>query len=133
MSGQPFDISIGIINPHVGNDNEGIITFQLSLYSSFLNEFGDQNNITFWQDNFVENSPMDVSVQYDYERIGRISNITITDLGSPPTLGEINSDNIEGSYEGTLYFLDDNTAGTPDANFNIPVPIRISFSALRGN
>lgn len=133
ISGQPLDIAFGIINPQIGSNNTGVISFQNSLYSDFLNNFGDQNNITFWFDEFVENTPMDIN-NYDGQRSRRISNITLTNLGTPPNAAMPGpSTNIQGYYQGTLYFLDDRTVGTPEASWNVPIPIRISFSAVRGN
>tara|TARA_Y100000385_G_C12818385_1_gene519257 strand:- start:49 stop:705 length:657 start_codon:yes stop_codon:yes gene_type:complete len=134
VSGQPMNIAFGILNPQLGADNTGVLSFQSSIYSDFLNNCGDQNNITFYYDQFVENTPMDIN-NYDPQRINNISNINLTDLGTPPTTAGAygSGTNIKGTYEGTLYFLDDNTNGTPDANWNIPIPIKISFSAVRAN
>ena len=134
VSGQPMNIAFGILNPQLGADNTGVLSFQSSIYSDFLNNCGDQNNITFYYDQFVENTPMDIN-NYDPQRINNISNINLTDLGTPPTTAGAygSGTNIKGTYEGTLYFLDDNTDGTPEANWNIPIPIKISFSAVRGN
>ena len=134
VSGQPMNIVFGILNPQLGANNNGVLSFQNSVLSDFLNNCGDQNGITFYLDQFVENTPMDIN-NYDPQRINNISNINLTDLGTPPTTAGAygSGTNIKGTYEGTLYFLDDNTNGTPDANWNIPIPIKISFSAVRGN
>ena len=134
VSGQPIDIALGILNPQLGANNTGVLSFQLSLLSDFLNNCGDDNDITFYYDQFVENTPMDLN-NYDPQRINNISNIILTDLGTPPTTAGLygSGTNIKGTYEAILYFLDDNTTGTSEANWNIPIPIKITFSAVRGN
>ncbi len=66
--------------------------------------------------------------------VGKISNINLIDLGTPPTVNSatgniIYGETIKGSYEGILYFLSSSPA--PDANYDIAVPNRVAFNAVR--
>ena len=64
--------------------------------------------------------------------VGKISNITLSSIGTPPTYASSNDgDNLSGSYEGILYFYANGSTG--EINHDIPVPIKISFSAVRIN
>ena len=133
VSGQPLVLGMGILNPQIG-DNEGLITFTTSFSSAFLSEFAEQNNITLWSDLYVENTPMTYSEAYENDLVGKISNIMISDLGTSPDLSQglfSYGEPIQGSYEGVLYFRDNDPYG--DAIFDVPVPIRIAFSAIRIN
>ena len=133
VSGQPLQLGLVIFNPQIG-DNEGAISFLYSSSSAFLSEFAEQNNITLWLDDFVENTPMTVSEAYENNLVGKISNIMISDLGtsSDINLGSLYGEPIQGSYEGVLYFKDNEAFGS-DAMYDVPVPIRIAFSAVRIN
>ena len=48
VSGQPINITVGILNPQLGADNTGILSFQSSASSDFLNNIADcvQKEIT---------------------------------------------------------------------------------------
>ena len=75
----------------------------------------------------VENSP----APYGSDGNRRVSNINITDLGTPSSLDYTNGnyiwgETIKGSYEGMLYFR-----SSISNDYDIPVPIRIEFSAVR--
>ena len=133
ISGQPLQLGLGIGNPQIG-DNEGAISFISSGGSVFLSEFAEQNNITLWFDDYVENTPMTVSEAYENNLVGKISNIMISDLGTSADIsqGLLYGEPIQGSYEGVLYFKDNEAFGS-DAMYDVPVPIRIAFSAVRIN
>ena len=133
ISGQPLQLGLGIFNPQIG-DNEGAISFLYSGGSVFLSEFAEQNNITLLFDDYVENTPMTVSEAYENNLVGKISNIMISDLGTSADLpqGLLYGEPIQGSYEGVLYFKDNEAFGS-DAMYDVPVPIRIAFSAVRIN
>ena len=133
VSGQPLGVlGMGILNAQIG-DNEGVISFLSTASSAYLSEFAELNNITLWLDNYVENTPMTYSEAYENNLVGKISNITISDLGTSADLsqGRLYGEPIQGSYEGVLYFRDNAPYG--DAIFDVPVPIRIAFSAIRIN
>ena len=57
-----------------------------------------------------------------YSNRGKISNINITDLGKSG-----GNTTLKGSYQGILYFV----SGIGPNDYDIPVPIRIEFSAVR--
>lgn len=134
VSGQPIQIILTILNAQQGN-NSGSIDFGPSGLGSFLYEFAEQNNITFYGNNYVENTPASYTDAIQNDLLGIVSNIELSDLGTGPTIDSPNfsyGQNIEGTYQGILYFKDRDTYGG-DAMFDIPVPIRISFSAVRTN
>lgn len=134
VSGQPLGVlGMGILNPQIG-DNEGVISFLSAASSAFLSEFAELNNITLWLDDYVENTPMTVSEAYENDLVGKISNIMISDLGTSADISEGRpyGEPIQGSYEGVLYFKDNEAFGS-DAMYDVPVPIRIAFSAVRIN
>ena len=63
---------------------------------------------------FVEN------IGDGYNQRGKISNINITDLGTS------GGETIKASYEKVIYFK-----SSVQSDYDIPVPIRIEFSAVR--
>jgi len=136
VSGQPIGLILSIPNPELGN-NFGSIGFDTASLStgSFLYEYAEQNNISFFPSDFVENTPVSYSDAIQNDLLGNVSNIVLSDLGTGPTYESQNfyyGQNIQGTYEGILYFKDRDAYGG-DAMFDIPVPLRISFSAIRMN
>ena len=136
VSGHPIGLSLIIPNPELGN-NFGSIGFDITSLGtgSFLYEYAEQNNITFSLNDFVENTPVSYSDAIQNDLLGNVYNIVLSDLGTGPTYESQNfyyGQNIQGTYEGILYFKDRDAYGG-DAMFDIPVPLRISFSAVRMN
>ena len=109
-------------NAQLGTNNGslGVAGFYITEY---LESLGIAN-IFF---GFVENEPM--SFSDGFSEINKISNINITDLGTPSTINAgvvIATGTINGTYEGILYFSSGELAA-----YDIPVPIRIEFNAVR--
>ena len=143
VSGDYIGISLGIAAPFVGADNEGGFSFSSILYPvgspgviEYLESIGAQGNLGFY-----EGAP----AIYGDPNQGLITGINITDLGTPgtawgqPGCAFTDSDGvpiacwgeaIKGSYSGVLYYT---SATQFPYNYNIPVPIRIEFSAPRYN
>lgn len=125
VSGQTIGMIINIDNATLGN-NEGSLFFNISYpyVDNYLQSLDVLNNGLF---DFVENSP----APYGSDGNRRVSNINITDLGTPSSLDYTNGnyiwgETIKGSYEGMLYFR-----SSISNDYDIPVPIRIEFSAVR--
>lgn len=144
VSGQPLWIGMGISNPQLGSNPRGALTFQTTAYIVDVEQTYDVN---LRYGDFVENSPGDLIDAYTNNLDNIISNINITDLGSPPSNSNDYSDpnyiyspfgdNIKGTYEGILYFNDKSddyiNGGDNGRNLVVPFPIKISFSAPRIN
>ena len=131
VSGQPLQIFFYIENPQLGSNNTGSIQFLVNS-GSFLYNYAEQNNFNFTVSSFVENTPMNAVDAIVDGVVGKISNITLSSIGTPPTNVTSNDgDNLYGSYEGILYFYANGLTG--EINHDIPVPIKISFSAVRIN
>lgn len=131
ISGEPINLGLIIENPKLGA-NSGALIF--SLLTTFMNNYADQKNISL-NSLFVENNPnLTYSEVYANALNKRITNIMLTDLGTPPSFPTLfDGNNVKGSYEGILYFMDNDAVGGSNAPVNIPVPIRISFSIPRFN
>ena len=132
VSGQPISFTMIIENPQLGNNNGSIILGA----TSYMQEYAAQNNISvdFQASFFVENSP-NLTASNASGLLRKVSNISITDLGTPPS-SPIVSDgqNVKGSYQGTLYFRDDDDLDNGGSSqFSVAIPLSISFSALRSN
>ena len=144
VSGQPLWIGMGISNPQLGSNPRGALTFQTTAYIVDVEQTYDVN---LRYGVFVENSPGDLIDAYTNNLDNIISNINITDLGSPPSNSNDYTDpnftyspfgdNIEGTYEGILYFNDKSddyiNGGDNGRDLVVPFPVKISFSAPRGN
>ena len=122
VSGQNMSIAMSFDNAQLGTNNGslGVAGFYITEY---LESLGIAN-IFF---GFVENEPM--SFSDGFSEINKISNINITDLGTPSTINAgivIATGTINGTYEGILYFSSGELAA-----YDIPVPIRIEFNAVR--
>ena len=122
VSGQNMSINMSFDNAQLGTNNGslGIAGFYITEY---LESLGVANNYL----GFVENEPM--SFFDGLSEINKISNINITDLGTASTINAgviIATGTINGTYEGILYF----SSGELSA-YDIPVPIRIEFNAVR--
>ena len=130
VSGQPLQIMLLINNPQLGSNNNGRIQFLDAInQGSFLYNYAEQNNFTFLGNDFVENTPMNSIDAITEGLVGKISNITLSNIGTPPiNLYSFDGDNLSGSYEGTLYFI-----ANGSRSHDTPVPIKISFSAVRYN
>ena len=127
VSGQNMSITMVFDNAQLGtnNGNLGNFPFLAGFYiTEYIESLGvGENGLT----SFVENGPMSWS-DGQSER-GKISNINITDLGTPPTQNGatiVATGTIKGTYEGILYF-----PSNYGADYDIPVPIRIEFNAVR--
>jgi len=146
ISGQPLWIVLGISNPQLGSNPRGTLVFQTR--TPYIQDVEESYNVQLALGGiFVENSPGDLIEVYTNNLDNIISNITITDLGTPPSNSNNYTDpnytyspfgdNIVGSYEGVLYFndkTDDNISGGDSGrNLVVPLPIKISFSVPRGN
>ena len=134
VSGQPLQIVLLINNPQLGSNNNGRIEFiETSAADSFLNNYAEQNNFSFLGSSFVENTSMNAIDAISEGVVGKISNITLSSIGTPPSNPILfDGDNISGSYEGVLYFIANGWTSS-ETNHDIPVPIKISFSAVRFN
>ena len=140
VSGDYIGAGLGIVGPFVGADNEGSFSFS-SIYAvgspgviEYLESIGAQVNLGYY-----EGAP----AIFGDPNQGLITGINITDLGTPgtawgqPGCAFTDSDGvpiacwgeaIKGSYSGVLYYT---SATQFPYNYNIPVPIRIEFSAPR--
>jgi hypothetical protein len=116
VSGQNMYINMSFDNAQLGsnNGNLGVFPGNGGFYIlEYLESIG-VGNLTA----FVENGPMSFSDGYNQRY--KISNINLTDLGTS------GGETIKGTYESVLYFQ-----ASVTADFDIPVPIRIEFSAIR--
>ena len=135
ISGQPINITMIIENPQIGNNN-GSITFGST---SYMQNYILENNISIdiSTNYFVENRTDLTIIDADSLGVlGKISNISITDIGTPPSSPSIlDGQNVSGTYQGTLYFRDDSLVVSDFANslYNVPMPLKISFNAPRRN
>ena len=128
ISGQPINFTVIIENAQLGNNN-GSMTLGVT---SYMQDYAAQNNISidFQAGYFVENSP-NLTASNASGLLRKISNISITDLGTPPQT-MLDGQNVKGSYQGTLYFRnDDDLINAGSSQFSVAVPISISFSAPR--
>ena len=135
ISGQPINITMIIENPQIG-DNNGSITFGST---SYMQNYILENNISIdvSTNYFVENrTDLNATDANTLGLLGKVSNISITDLGTPPSSTiTLDGQNVSGSYQGTLYFRDNDDLESDFVNslFSVPVPLKISFSAPRWN
>ena len=104
-------------NAQLGN-NTGVVNLLNGFYiNEYLTSLGVSKTWEIF--GFVENEPM--SFADGLNESNKISNINLTDLGTPDGVTTK-----KGTYEGVWYFQPATGGG-----FNIPVPIRIEFSAIR--
>ena len=126
VSGQNMSIAMSFDNAQLGTNNGSLGNFPFSA-GFYITEYLESLGITSTFNGFVENEPMSWS-DGQSER-NKISNINITDLGTPSTINAgviIATGTINGTYEGILYFSSGGAAA-----YDIPVPIRIEFNAVR--
>ena len=113
VSGQNMELWMNFDNAQLGS-NTGIL---YDFGGFYIEEYLESISTT---GSFVEN------IGDGIDQAGIITDINITDLGtsgSPPySFGET----IKGSYEKVIYFRSNVTG-----DYDIPVPIRIEFSAVR--
>jgi hypothetical protein len=125
VSGQNMRIDITFDNAQLGSNNGSLNPFALGFYiTEYLESLGVGDGLL---QGFVENEPM--SFNDGQSEMNKISNINITDLGTPPTQNVVTvvvTGTIKGTYEGILYF-----SSFFGEDYDIPVPIRIEFNAAR--
>ena len=119
ISGQNMEIWMSFDNAQLGSNTGKIRIFNGFYIEQYVESIGSSSR------SFVENIGDGISQR------GKISNINITDLGIVGNLSvdgtsTTNSQTIKGSYEKVVYFRSINTG-----DFDIPVPIRIEFNAVR--
>ena len=114
VSGQNMELWMSFDNAQLGS-NTGRMTIFNGFYIDEYLESIDANSTSF-----VEN------IGDSFSQRDIMTDINITDLGtsgsSPYSYGET----IKGSYEKVIYFRSNSTG-----DYDIPVPIRIEFSAVR--
>ena len=114
-----MEITMSFDNTQLGSNNGRLNIFDGFYIEEYLETIGAKSS------QFVENIGDGIS------QSGKISNINITDLGIAGNrtvngTSTTNSQTIKGSYEKVVYFRSINTG-----DYDIPVPIRIEFSAVR--
>ena len=135
VTGGYMGCQLGLSGPFVGSDNSASLPIGSFGVIEYFESIGAQSG---W--GFYEGAP----ANYGDPNFNTITNINITDLGTAGRgfgqegCGATTSEGfpagcwgeaIKGSYSGVLYY----TSATQFPNFNIPVPIRIEFSAPRSN
>ena len=128
VSGQNMSIVMGFDNAQLGTNNGNLGNFPF-LAGFYITEYLESLGITNDFNGFVENEPMSWS-DGQSER-NKISNINITDLGTPSAINSgvlIATGTINVTYEGILYF---SSGAVGVGDYDIPVPIRIEFNAVR--
>jgi len=126
VSGQNMSIAMSFDNAQLGTNNGSLGNFPFSA-GFYITEYLESLGITSTFNGFVENEPMSWS-DGQSER-NKISNINITDLGTSSTMNAgvvVATGTINGTYEGILYF-----SSSYPSDYDIPVPIRIEFNAVR--
>ena len=126
VSGQNMSIAMSFDNAQLGTNNGSLGNFPFSA-GFYITEYLESLGITSTFNGFVENEPMSWS-DGQSER-NKISNINITDLGTSSTMNAgvvVATGTINGTYEGILYF-----SSSYASDYDIPVPIRIEFNAVR--
>jgi hypothetical protein len=132
VTGGYMGCQLGLSGPFVGSDNSASLPYGSFGVIEYLESIGAQ-----WAYGFYEGAP----ANYGDPNANTLTNINITDLGTAglafyqegcgaTTIGtHCWGEAIKGSYSGVLYY----TSATQFPNYNIPVPIRIEFSAPRYN
>ena len=117
ISGQTMNLFLILDDAQLGS-NTGILgNFFGNYIDDYLISIGSYPNTG---SNFKENGTGDTGV---------ITNILVTDLGTQPIGNGIDyGETLKATYEGVLYFLNIDTN-----QYDIPVPIRIEFNAVRIN
>ena len=126
VSGQNMSIAMSFDNAQLGTNNGSLDNFPFSA-GFYITEYLESLGIASTFNGFVENEPMSWS-DGQSER-NKISNINITDLGTSSTMNAgvvVATGTINGTYEGILYF-----SSSYPSDYDIPVPIRIEFNAVR--
>ena len=126
VSGQNMSIAMSFDNAQLGSNAVTITNFGGFYIEEYLASLGVDEAALFLG-GFVENEPTSWS-DGQSER-NKISNINITDLGTSSTMNAgvvVATGTINGTYEGILYF-----SSSYASDYDIPVPIRIEFNAVR--
>lgn len=132
ISGQPLYFNLRIENPQIGNNNIGELQINSRPYTDDYATANGIRTTAFWSSEYVENTSMEYTDAYRDNLIGKLTKISLSNLGtSPSSIGTYDGENVQGSYEGVLYYRQ--RGQTTEQLFNVPVPIKITFSAVRGN
>ena len=114
VSGQNMELWMSFDNAQLGSNTGRMTIFNGFYIDEYLESIGANST------SFVEN------IGDSFSQRDIMTDINITDLGtsgsSPYSYGET----IKGSYEKVIYFRSNSTG-----DYDIPVPIRIEFSAVR--
>ena len=114
VSGQNMLLQLSFDNAQLGSNTGSIRNFPYGIFyiEEYLESIGASASSSAF--GFVEN------IGDDYSQSRKLSNINITDLGTS------GGETIKASYEKVIYFK-----SSPQSDYDIPVPIRIEFSAVR--
>lgn len=119
VSGQNMNLFISFDNAQLGSNTGTIIIFDGFYIKEYLESIGATSDTEF-----VEN------IGDGGGGRGIMSNINITDLGTPLTYDKrgqpVYGETIKASYDKVVYFRSIDTR-----DYDIPVSIRIEFSAVR--
>ena len=116
VSGQTMELFLILDDAQLGSNTGRIGQLFGNYIDDYLETIGSFGDGTF----FKENGTGDTGV---------ITNILVTDLGTQPIGNGIDyGETLKATYEGVLYFLNIDTN-----QYDIPVPIRIEFNAVRIN
>ena len=115
VSGQTMELFLILDDAQLGSNTGRIGQLYGNYIDDYLISIGSYGGAgTF----FKENGTGDTGV---------ITNILVTDLGTQPIGNGIDyGETLKATYEGVLYFLNIDTN-----QYDIPVPIRIEFNAVR--
>ena len=132
ISGQNLSIRMDVNNMSIGNNSGSLNLF---LAGAYFTDYMESIGVNIFPQIFSENQGTSANSNVNSD----ISNIMFTDLGTAPSTwnqdgcnapfgGTCYGENVEGSYESVLYFIE-------GANlvYSIPVPIKIRFSLPRIN
>ena len=114
VSGQNMELVINFDNAQLGNNSGNMLLFDGFYINKYLQSIGVNDS------KFVEN------IGDGFGQRGKISNINITDLGTAGGFPDYGGETLKASYEKVVYFRSIDTG-----EYDIPVPIRIEFNAVR--
>lgn len=117
VSGQNMQLQMVFDNAQLGNNSGNISDFDGFYIKKYLQSIGSNSSVG---DNFVEN------IGDGFNQRGKITNINITDLGTAGGFPDYSGETLKASYEKLVYFRSIDTG-----EYDIPVPIRIEFNAVR--
>ena len=114
VSGQNMQLAMSLDNAQLGSNTGSLIIFDGFYIEEYLESIGANST------GFVEN------IGDSHSQRGIMTDINITDLGISSSTSNNGGENIKGSYEKVVYFR-----SIVNGDYDIPVPIRIEFSAVR--